>query len=124
VVPAVPEIAANNAVSFDRDTLIVPADRPFELVFANNDDGVPHNVEIAESSARQNKFLEGEIINGVATITYQVPALAPGDYYFLCSVHPNMNGTVSALPETGPPPPAGGVGGETPAPQASQPAAP
>ena len=124
LVPAVPEIAANNAQSFDTQQLIVPANRPFELVFANNDEGVPHNVEIAESQQRATKFLEGEIIDGVATITYQVPALTEGNYYFLCAVHPNMNGTVSALTETGAPPPAGGVGGETPAPQASQPAAP
>jgi plastocyanin len=123
-VPAVPEIAANNAVSFDRTTLIVPAGRPFELVFHNNDPGVPHNVEIAESEARVTKYLDGEIITGPATITYQVPALEQGDYYFLCAIHPNMKGTVSALPETGPPPPAGGIGGETPAPQASTPAAP
>ncbi len=123
-VPAVPQVAANNTTSFDTKLLIVPADRPFDLVFANNESGVPHNVEIADSSARETKFLEGEVITGPAEVTYQVPALAPGDYYFLCAVHPNMNGTVNALPETGPPPPAGGVGGETPAPQASQPAAP
>jgi plastocyanin len=124
-VPAVPEIAADNAVSFDRSTLIVPAGRDFELIFHNNDEGVPHNVEIAESSARATKFLDGEIINGVASITYQVPALDEGDYYFLCAIHPNMNGTVNVRPETGPaPPPAGGVGGETPAPQASGPAGP
>ncbi len=147
VVPAVPQIAANDAISFDTRTLIVPAARPFELVFNNNDEAVPHNVEIADSSARATKYLEGEIINGVASITYQVPELAVGSYYFLCAIHPNMNGTVQAMAETGPPggpgapgpgstgvpgqspggggapsgdPPAGNTGGEgTPAPQAS-----
>jgi plastocyanin len=107
-VPEVPEISASNAVSFDISTLVVPAARPFDLVFQNNDDGVPHNVEIAESAARATKFLEGEVITGVASITYQVPELAEGNYYFLCSVHPNMNGTVQAMPETGGPAPGPG----------------
>ena len=107
VVPARPEIGANNAISFDTRTLVVPAGRDFELVFNNNDPGVPHNVDIADSAARATIYLDGEIINGVASITYQVPALAEGDYYFLCKVHPNMNGTVLARPETGTP----GAGG-------------
>lgn len=121
-VPAVPEISADSAVSFNTKTLIVPAGRPFELVFTNNDAGVPHNVEIDDSAQRTTVLFDGEVINGVATVTYQVPALDPGDYYFLCKIHPNMNGTLSAMPESGPPPPAGGSGGETAAPQASAPA--
>jgi len=102
-VPAVPEISASNAISFDTSLLIVPAGRTFDLIFNNNDPGVPHNVEIADSSARGTVYLDGEIINGVASITYQVPALTEGDYYFLCIVHPNMNGTVRAMAETGGP---------------------
>jgi len=100
-VPEVPEISASNAISFETNLLVVPAGRPFELVFNNNDAGIPHNVEIAESSARQNLIFDGEVIDGTASITYQVPALTEGDYYFLCRIHPNMNGTLRALPETG-----------------------
>ena len=114
-VPQVPEIAADDALSFNTGTLIVPAARPFDLVFNNNDEGVLHNVEIADSSARTTKLLDGEIITGVASITYQVPELAEGNYYFLCAVHPNMNGTVQAMPETGPPGPGGsGDPGQSP----------
>ena len=36
----------------------------------------------------------GEIFNGAATRTYNVPALEAGDYTFVCSVHPNMTGTL------------------------------
>jgi hypothetical protein len=75
---------------------------------------VPHNVEIADSAARTTKFLEGEPIDGVATVTYQAPELAAGSYYFLCSIHPNMNGTVQAMPETGPGPGATGEPGQSP----------
>jgi plastocyanin len=99
-VPARPEISASSSTSFEVRELVVPSGRDFELVFHNNEPGVPHNVDIAESAARTTLYHEGEIINGVASITYQVAALAEGDYYFLCRVHPNMNGTVLARPET------------------------
>lgn len=118
-VPAMPEISASSAVSFDTGTLIVPCCRPFELVFQNNDAGVPHNVEITDGPQMGQVFFDGEVINGVASVTYQVPALTEGDYYFLCKIHPNMNGTLRALPESGPPPGGPPVapspGGATPA---------
>ena len=107
-VPARPEITARTSVSFDTTTLLVPCCRPFELVFHNEHAGVPHNVEIADSAARSTVYLDGEEITGVETITYQVPELPEGDYYFLCRIHPNMNGNVEARPESGGPP--GGTG--------------
>ncbi len=126
-VPAEPEISASTAVSFDVSTLVVPAGRPFQLKFDNNHAGVPHNVEL-KTSADGDTLFDGEEITGVASITYDVPPIAEGDYYFLCRIHPNMNGALQSRPETGAPqpgggpPPAGGVGGETPAPQGSNPA--
>ena len=119
-VPEVPEISASTITSFDTSTLIVPAARPFDLIFNNNQEGVPHNVEIADSAERTTVYLDGAEVTGVASITYNVEALAEGSYYFLCAIHPNMNGTVEAMPETGGPPPAGGPApGQSPAEQAS-----
>ena len=37
----------------------------------------------------------------MADVTYKVPAIEPGDYYFLCAVHENMNGTLQVRPEAG-----------------------
>lgn len=102
-VPAVPEISASSAVSFNTTSLVVPAGRPFELVFHNQQEGVPHDVFITDSPARATVYFDGKDVTGPADITYQVPALDEGDYYFLCSIHPNMNGTVQARPEQGPP---------------------
>ena len=99
---------AAKGVAFDTKTLIVPAGRPFQLMFNNNDAGVPHNVQIDDSSAKTTILFDGNVITGVSSAIYSVPALAPGTYYFECKVHPNMNGTVSALPETGGPAPASG----------------
>jgi plastocyanin len=103
-VPAVPQISASSAVSFDSKLLIVPAGRPFDLVFDNKQAGVPHNVRIDDSSSAGATILfDGEVITGPAQVTYHVPALAAGDYYFQCKIHPNMNGTLTALPESGAP---------------------
>jgi plastocyanin len=119
VVPAVPVITAAG-VKFDTANLIVPAGRAFDLTFNNNDAGVPHDVAI-QTADKATDLFDGDIVTGVTSTTYNVPALDPGTYYFLCTVHPSMNGTLTAAPETGGgAPPAGNSGGGTPAPQASE----
>ncbi|MBW3595254.1 MAG: cupredoxin domain-containing protein [Actinobacteria bacterium] len=87
-------ITAEN-LEFNTDTLEFPADEETELEFANNDaPSVPHNVAIYESEGGPDIFV-GEEIPGGQTITYSVPAMEAGDYYFQCDVHPGMNGTVT-----------------------------
>jgi plastocyanin len=83
-------------IAFDTDTLEVPADTPFQIEFANNDAGIPHNVAIHEGSPTGPAVWTGEIFNGVETRTYDVPALPAGTYGFVCTVHPNMTGTLTA----------------------------
>jgi plastocyanin len=85
-------IAAMN-IAFDTDHLEAPAGQGFVLEFANNDPGVPHNVEIKNASGAS--MFKGQIITGPAKMSYQVPALAAGSYMFLCDVHPNMTGTLT-----------------------------
>jgi len=117
-VPAVPEISASTAVSFDVSTLVVPCCREFDLIFKNNNAGVPHNVEVGDSPSLTTVYFDGEVITGPAEITYKVPAIPEGDRYFLCRIHPNMNGTLLSRPETGPPGGPGGPGGSPGAPGA------
>ena len=83
-------------IAFDTDTLEVPANTPFKIEFANNDAGIPHNVAIHEGSPTGPAVWTGEIFNGVETRTYDVPALPAGTYGFVCTVHPNMTGTLTA----------------------------
>ena len=83
-------------IAYDTDTLEVPADTPFQIEFANNDAGIPHNVAIHEGSPTGPAVWTGEIFNGVETRTYDVPALPAGTYGFVCTVHPNMTGTLTA----------------------------
>jgi len=89
------ELTAVN-IAFDKSELAVPADQPFQIVFTNNDAGIPHNVAIHEGSPTGPAVWTGEIFNGVETRTYDVPALPAGAYGFVCTVHPNMTGTLTA----------------------------
>lgn len=86
------DIAALN-IAFDKSELAAPADEPFQIVFANNDAGVSHNVEIKDAAG--TTVFKGEIFSGVDTRTYDVPELAAGAYTFICTVHPNMTGTLT-----------------------------
>lgn len=81
------------SIAFDPTELSAPADQAFQIEFANNEAGIPHNVEVKDS-AGASKF-NGEIFPGVETRTYDVPPLAAGAYQFVCSVHPNMTGTLT-----------------------------
>jgi len=83
-------------IAFDTDSLEVPANTPFTIEFANNDAGIPHNVAIHKDSPTGPLVWAGDIFNGVETRTYEVPALPAGTYGFVCTVHPNMTGTLTA----------------------------
>ena len=50
---------------------------------------------IHQGSASGAEVFKGEIFSGVDTRTYAVPALPAGTYAFVCSVHPNMTGTLT-----------------------------
>ena len=86
-------ISAQN-IAFDTNQLEAPAGQAFVLDFDNNDPGVPHNVEIKDANGMS--MFKGQIITGPEKISYQVPALAAGSYMFVCDVHPNMTGTLTA----------------------------
>jgi plastocyanin len=90
-VGATVRISAQN-IQFDTNQLAAPAGRAWVLEFANNDAGVPHNVEILDASGAS--VFKGQIVTGPTTISYQVPALVAGTYTFLCDVHPTMTGVL------------------------------
>lgn len=80
-------------VQFLEKELTGPADTPFIIRFDNQDPGVPHDVVIRGDGGQD--LFKGEIFNGVEVRDYQVPAIPAGTYQFLCSVHPNMVGTIT-----------------------------
>ncbi len=86
------QVSAQN-IAFDPTELSAPADVAFQIEFANNE-ALPHNVEIKDAAGAS--VFQGEVFSGPATRTYDVPPLAAGSYQFVCTVHPNMVGTLTA----------------------------
>jgi len=80
-------------MAFDTDCLAAPADTAFTIAFDNKDLGVPHNVSIYKDDSATEALFTGELVTGPGKITYKVPALPAGTYFFRCDVHPTMNGT-------------------------------
>ena len=85
---------AAQGVQFDTDELRTPADADFQIAFDNRDQGVPHDVDIRDAGGQV--LDDNEIVTGPTQVTYDVPALAAGEYVFICSVHPNMVGALIA----------------------------
>jgi len=91
---AEPSTVVAQNISFDTSTISLPASGA-TLTFDNQDAGVPHNISIYTDETLGENLFSGELITGPDTVDYSIPAIDPGEYYFLCDVHPNMNGTVT-----------------------------
>jgi plastocyanin len=93
-----PSDAAN--AGFAEKTLSAPADTPLTIAFQNDDAGIPHNVQIFEGTDTTADPVFAPVdeaqVTGVATATYEVPALAAGTYTYNCYSHPaTMVGTLT-----------------------------
>ena len=82
-------------LAFSPTEISLPAGTPSTITFDNQDSGVPHNIDIFSDSGYTNSVFKGDLVTGVATQTYDVPALDPGTYYFHCDVHTTMTGTIT-----------------------------
>jgi plastocyanin len=92
---AAPDGAATTG--FDPNKLDGPANAPFVVVFDNQDTTTsPHNWVLKDAAGAKVEIGDTSFFSGPAKKEYQIPALAPGDYPFLCEVHPAaMTGTLT-----------------------------
>jgi len=79
-------------IKFVPTAVTVKADTAFDLAF-DNQDGAPHNIKVTDGSGAT--VFKGEIVTSTK-VTYAVPALPAGSYGFVCDVHPEMKGTITA----------------------------
>lgn len=91
VVDGVVELSAADLV-FDASVIQAPAGEAFTIRFTN-DDTVPHNVAV-DTQEGGDEIVTGDIINGGETAEIAVPAQEAGEYFFVCDLHPEMNGTI------------------------------
>lgn len=94
--PALPDadfvVTAEN-IEYLETSLTVPADTAFTIAFENRD-SVPHDIVIKDGGG--TTVFQGELVTGPTVVVYDVPALPAGAYGFVCTVHPNMTGTITA----------------------------
>ena len=80
--------------AFDTDTITLTAGEATTLFFTNLD-GQPHNIAIYADDTAEESLFVGEVITATDdAITYEIPALEPGEYFFRCDVHPDKTRTV------------------------------
>ena len=84
---------------FTPNTLTAPTDDDLTIAFNNNDEGVPHAIQIFEGDSPSGTPVfapkDGETITGVAATVYTFGPLAAGTYTWNCPVHPSMTGTLT-----------------------------
>ena len=79
-------------MTFAPVTVTAPAGEAFTLALVN-EDAMPHNVAIYTDASRSEKLFAGEMVTD-GSVVYEIPALDAGEYFFDCSLHPNMTGTL------------------------------
>ena len=80
-------------LAFDTKELSLPPSGA--IIDFTNADTQPHNFAIYPSEdALDDPLFKGAIVPGGGKAEYEVEAIAPGEYYFHCDVHPTMSGRV------------------------------
>jgi plastocyanin len=77
------------AIAWDTSCLEAVNGEPLTIVVDNRDDGVNHNVRLGDAPGEPHTELEaGPVIQRLEV------TLDPGEYEFICDIHPNMVGTL------------------------------
>lgn len=95
VEPLEEALVAQN-LTFQPTEVHAPADEKFGLVFENRDAGIQHNIAVFRAPDQTGEALfRGPLFPGVATRTFELPALPAASYFFWCDAHTaQMRGTL------------------------------
>ena len=79
-------------LAFDASVIQAPAGAAFTISFTNND-SAPHNVSVYTEEGG-DQIATSDPVNEGETLEVEVPAQDAGEYFFVCDIHPDMNGTI------------------------------
>lgn len=85
-------VTASNTGDFDEDVVNVPVGVPVVIELSNEQGGVQHNLHLTEP-----EDVVSDLVIGPGTATIEFTFEEPGEYRFICDVHPNMEGTIAAV---------------------------
>jgi plastocyanin len=79
------------ALEFDPATVTADAGTTLQITFENRAAGVPHNLTFDDPIGQAT----ATTVEAGASETLEFPAPEPGDYRYLCTLHPGMEGTLT-----------------------------
>lgn len=82
---------AGSALDFDPATVSAPAGATLQVTFENDSAALPHNLTFGEPINQATDT----IVDPGGTDALEFPAPEPGDYQFVCTLHPGMEGTLT-----------------------------
>ncbi len=78
-------------IAYNKSEIKVPAGAHVTVNFDNQDNGIPHNFAVYDTSAAKINIFRGAIVTGPKKTTYNFTAPdTPGTYFFRCDVHPTQ----------------------------------
>jgi plastocyanin len=80
------------ALAFAPDAIEVQAGETFIIVFDNQDSGIQHNFHLTEPKSYKTPVKQGPAIDKLKIRLTK----KGGPYTFICDVHPNMKGEITA----------------------------
>jgi plastocyanin len=90
--PAGDVVLVARNTQWDKTDIQVPSGRDVVFVVENQDKGIAHNLHIKDIPGEPRTKLE----KGPVYQTLKVRFDQPGKYKFVCDLHPNMTGTITA----------------------------
>jgi plastocyanin len=82
-------------IAFVQKQLKLAANSPVVVHFDNADAGIPHNIDFTKDDAGNDVIFKGDITTGPTKTDYKFTTPGPGNYFFHCDVHPNMQGKLT-----------------------------
>jgi plastocyanin len=79
-------------MAFDANVIQATAGEAFTVTFTNNE-SVPHNFSVYTEEGGE-AIAQGKVIGEGLTDEVEIEALEPGEYYFVCDLHTEMNGVI------------------------------
>ena len=86
-------------IAWNKKELSAIADVPLTITVDNRDAGVPHNIHFTVGNEPGGEEVAATAIeNGPVTQTLNFGPLGEGEYFYVCDVHLNMEGVLTAVP--------------------------